>query len=111
MIIDPNLLQLVGLGIQGDPYLLDGRHLRWFFGRMLGFPRSGFRLRRRRSARDFEGLIDFIRRQSLTKAALTQPLTLGVRVSKRKGLVYQTAFPNDAPALRVDEQPIWIDFE
>ncbi|HYG61426.1 MAG TPA: hypothetical protein VEL74_02490, partial [Thermoanaerobaculia bacterium] len=111
MIIDPNLLQLVGLGIQGDPYLLDGRHLRWFFGRMLGFPRSGFRLRRRRNARDFEGLVDFIRRQSLTQAALTQPLTLGVRVSKHKGLVFQPAFPNDGPALRVDEQPVWLDFE
>ena len=67
-------------------------------------PLTARALRRRRSARGFEGLIDFIRRQSLTKAALTQPLTLGVRVSKQKGLVYQTAFPNDGPALRVDEQ-------
>jgi hypothetical protein len=46
--IDPNLLQIVGLGTKDDPYLVDGRHLRWFFGSLLGFPRSGFLLRRRR---------------------------------------------------------------
>jgi hypothetical protein len=47
--IDPQLLQLVALGTSDDPYLQDGRHLRWFFGRLLGFPRSGFLLRRHRA--------------------------------------------------------------
>lgn len=111
MIVDPNLLQLVGLGTKGDPYLLDGRHLRWFFGRLLGFPRSGFRLRRRRSARDFDGeAAKFVRHQHLTQAALASPLTPGLRVDKRGGLVFQTAFPSDSPGLRVDSQPVWLDF-
>jgi len=45
--INPALLQLIGLGTAQDAYLPDGRHLRWFMHRELGFPRSGFRLRRR----------------------------------------------------------------
>ena len=43
-LIDPNLLQLIGLGSKGDQDLPDGRHLRWIFHRLLGFPRTGFRL-------------------------------------------------------------------
>ena len=48
-LIDPNLLQLIGLGSKGDQDLPDGRHLRWIFNRLLGFPRTGFRLTRRPS--------------------------------------------------------------
>jgi hypothetical protein len=48
-LIDPNLLQLIGLGSEGDADIADCRHLRWIFHRLLGFPRTGFRLTRRPS--------------------------------------------------------------
>jgi hypothetical protein len=114
MIVDPNLLQLIALGTDGDRYTPDGRHLRWFFERLLGFPRSGFRLRRRPSARGFDdpalSNLGIIRRQSLTRTGLAGPHTPGIAVQKQGGLVYQTAFSADGPALRVDALPVWLDF-
>ena len=47
--VDPNLLSLAGVGLASDLDAPGGRHLRWFFGAPLGFPRGGIRLRRHAS--------------------------------------------------------------
>ena len=95
--IDPNLLQLVGLGTKADPYLADGRHLRWFFGRMLGFPRSGFILRRRRSPfgdlKTLRPLLPFMGKQSTTESALGTGARVhfdsGITISKTDGFTFK----------------------
>jgi hypothetical protein len=43
-IVAPRLLKLVGCGIAGDPYAVDGWHLRWFVSPEIGLPRHPFEL-------------------------------------------------------------------
>ena len=105
-LIDPNLLQLIGLGSKGDQDLPDGRHLRWVFHRLLGFPRTGFRLTRRRSLLN----IDFdappqgtppvksqLARQLELGTGVRRRFTSGLTVSKVGGFTYG---PAELPAAR-----------
>jgi len=116
--IDPELLQLVGLGTKGDSHIADGRHLRWFFGRWLGFPRSGFRLRRSASPTTparWKAIYtsgDVGRVQELTQAAIgpvRRRFATGLTVDKAGGLVFQAAGPASVPYLRLDTRPAWLD--
>jgi hypothetical protein len=110
--IDPNLLQLIGRGTRGDDQVPDGKHLRWFFGRLLGFPRSGFLLRRHPSYAtanwDTTPPDPLIRRQLLTSAALgagsVRRYPSGLTVRDAGGFVY------DANNLRLDATPVTLDF-
>lgn len=117
--LDPALLQLVGLGTKDDPYLPDGHHLRWFFGRLLGFPRTGFVLGRRRSLLDLdseelEGMFNLMGFQFLTSDELDtdvemQQFQSGLTVRKQGGFVYGSAQFNSSPALVVDGSPILLE--
>lgn len=116
--IDPNLLQLVGLGTAGDPYLQDGRHLRWFFGRLLGFPRSGFHLRRHRApfgsdAEVTKQVLNLMGLQEMSEAQLdggnAKRFPGGITVEKQDGFTY-TALPSGARYLRIDGKPITLSF-
>jgi hypothetical protein len=118
-LIDPNLLQLIGLGSKGDQDLPDGRHLRWIFNRLLGFPRSGFRLTRRPSLLT----IDFDAPPQGTppiRSQLTRQLELGggartrfpsgLTVSKAVGFAYGPADSGGSPLLRLDDRVVALDF-
>jgi hypothetical protein len=110
--IDPNLLQLIGRGTRDDEQVPDGKHLRWFFGRLLGFPRRGFLLRRHASYAtanwDAEPADPLIRRQFLTSTELGpgsfRRYPSGLSVSHAGGFVY------DANNLRLDTAPVMLDF-
>lgn len=112
--IDPTVLQLAGLGTTTDPYLHDGRHLRWFFGRMLGFPRSGFRLFRRRSpfdnAPDLRRLLLLMGGQITSRPQLgdgsAMTFASGCGISKANGFRYSTV--NGQELLRVDANAVTI---
>ena len=118
-LLDPNLLQLVGLGSSGDPDLPDGRHLRWIFHRLLGFPRSGFRLSRRPSlvAMDFDApaagsppvRAQLTRRLELGTGARVRFPT-GLTVSQAGGFAYGPAVAGGEPLLRIDSRPVSLDF-
>jgi|GEM_PF-5142585 len=116
--IDPNLLAMVGLGLHGDADAPDGRHLRWFFGAPLGFPRSGFRLRRQPSkihaAWDAVPVDPLIRPQATALADLgtsaSHRFASGLTVGKRGGFVYESALGGRNPPLRIDAQPVTLDF-
>lgn len=108
--IDPNLLQLIGRGTRGDEQVPDGKHLRWFFGRLLGFPRSGFLLRRHESYvnADWNAPDPLIRRQNLTSTELgggsSRRYPSGLTVGHAGGFTY------DAGNLRLDTTPVNLDF-
>ncbi|HYI12140.1 MAG TPA: hypothetical protein VEK57_24010 [Thermoanaerobaculia bacterium] len=110
--IDPNLLQLIGRGTRDDEQVPDGRHLRWFFGRLLGFPRSGFLLRRHPSYAtanwDATPADPLIRQQWLTAADLgtgfSRRFPSGLTVSHAGGFSY------DGGILRLDANPVNLDF-
>ncbi|HEX8169934.1 MAG TPA: hypothetical protein VF824_05270 [Thermoanaerobaculia bacterium] len=113
--IDPNVLQLVGLGTAGDPYLPDGRHLRWFFGRYLGFPRSGFRLRRRRSPFDPNGRAEEVKQRmgslATTKAVVGTSQWAqfgGIGLSQEGGFQYTKPSGSADPLLRITKKPLTI---
>jgi hypothetical protein len=117
--IDPNLLQIVGLGTKDDLYTQDGRHMRWFFGRLLGFPRSGFGLRRTRSPitpqrwNEIAAAGDVLRSQTLSQALVgpfTHRFPNGLTVSKESGLVYQTVPTDGGSYVRVDSKPVRLGF-
>lgn len=123
--IDPNLLQIIGLGTSGDPYLVDGRHLRWFSGRVLGFPRSGYRLLRRPSPIDWDPELlqaqGVLRsqgtRRDLIQAADTaqfladgRRLRSGLTVRRTGGLIYRQVYPGVDPFLQVDKTDVTLDF-
>ncbi len=104
--IEPSLLQIIGLGTEGDPYLPDGRHLRWLMHRELGFPRSGFHLVRRRSLAPWNEKVvlamGVLRQQSLVQGSLTPAEATadgglrcgsGLTVHRAGGLAFQTALP------------------
>jgi hypothetical protein len=118
-LLDPNLLQLVGLGSSGDLDIPDGRHLRWIFHRLLGFPRSGFRLSRRPSM----GAMDFdapVAGSPPVRAQLTRRLELGtgarvrfpsgLTLSQAGGFAYGPAVSGGEPLLRIDARPVMLDF-
>ncbi|HYQ03289.1 MAG TPA: hypothetical protein VER96_31660 [Polyangiaceae bacterium] len=118
-IIDPNLLQLVGLGAQGDADLPDGRHLRWLFHRLLGFPRTGFRLARRPSLLgvNFEApppgsppVRAQLTRQAELGAAARVRFPSGLTVSKAGGFVFGPATSGGQSLLRIDEAGLALDF-
>ncbi|MCU1230029.1 MAG: hypothetical protein JWO97_2913 [Acidobacteria bacterium] len=113
--IDPNLLQLVGLGTTSDPYAQDGNHLRWFFGRLLGFPRSGFGLLRRPTP--FDDFASLRRLLPLFGVQVTSRDELGDLSGKMldSGLGISTASPfqytaipsdDDGPYLKLGMQPV-----
>ena len=118
-LLDPNLLQLVGLGSSGDLDIPDGRHLRWIFHRLLGFPRSGFRLSRRPSmvAMDFDAPVAG---SPPVRAQLTRRLELGtgarvrfpsgLTLSQAGGFAYGPAVSGGEPLLRIDARPVTLDF-
>ena len=118
-LIDPNLLQLIGLGSTDDRDLPDGRHLRWIFHRLLGFPRTGFRLMRRPSLLT----IDFDAPPQGTppiKAQLTRQLELGtgartrfasgLTVSKAGGFTDGPADSGGQLLLKLDNRVVSLDF-
>ncbi len=118
-LIDPNLLQLIGLGSKGDQDLPDGRHLRWVFHRLLGFPRTGFRLTRRRSLLN----IDFdvppqgtppvksqLARQLELGTGVRRRFTSGLTVSKVGGFTYGPADSGGSLLLKLDERLVSLDF-
>jgi hypothetical protein len=116
--INPNLLQLVGLGTAGDPYLPDGRYLRWFFGRLLGFPRSGFFLRRHRAPFGSDEQTTKLLIGSMGRLITSEPILdggnswrfpSGITVEKREGFAY-TTMPNGIRYLRIDGRPIALSF-
>jgi hypothetical protein len=113
--IDPNLLQLFGLGLQTDALVPDGRHLRWFPGRLLGFPRSGFRLRRRPSYAigQWPAADPLIRLQRTSQAELvagtSRRFPNGITVGHATGFAYE-AVTTGSPLLRVDDVPVTLDF-
>jgi hypothetical protein len=115
--VDPNLLSLVGLGLADDPDVPDGRHLRWFFGRYVGFPRSGFRLSRHPSLANAawdSSPPDPLLRSQLTGEAdvgpgLTRRFESGLTISKAGGFAYEALGTPSAP-MRVDTQPVILDF-
>lgn len=119
--IDPSFLSLTAVGVaagqsQGD--LSEGRHLRWFFGAPLGFPRSGFRLHRRSSA----ALLDWshppagspIVAQATSRTELGTGATMrfdnGLTVSKPGGFVFDNILQGSAPLLRIDARITALDF-
>lgn len=108
--IDPNLLQLIGQGTHDDEQVPDGKHLRWFFGRLLGFPRSGFLLSRHPTYAfaNWDTFDPLIRQQSLTSAALgpgaSRRYPSGLTVSHAGGFEYDTDY------LRLDATPVMLDF-
>lgn len=114
--VDPNLLSLVGLGLMDDPDVPDGRHLRWFFGRYVGFPRSGFWLTRHPSLANAawdSPTPDPLLRTQLTGQAevglgLTRRFPSGLTVSKAGGFTYQAVGTSSVP-MRVDTQPVTLD--
>jgi hypothetical protein len=118
-LIDPNLLQLVGLGSTGDADIADGRHLRWVFHRLLGFPRTSFRLTRRPSllAIDFNApppgtppIRSQLTRQVELGSGSRIRFPSGLTVSKTGGFVYGPADSGGQPLLRLDDRPMSLDF-
>jgi hypothetical protein len=117
--VDPNLLSIVGVGLSSDLDVPDGRHLRWFIGATLGFPRSGLLLRRHASKVnvnwDPAGPPDpLIQQSGLTQADLGfgpfHRFDNGLTVGKAGNFAYTTTAPNTPPMLRVDAQPVTCDF-
>ena len=116
--VDPNLLSLVGIGTLGDADLADGRHLRWFMGAPLGFPRSGFRLRRHVSKLlldwDAAPADPLVHSAGLTQSDLgTGPnhrFDSGLTVSKDGWLAYVQTTQGSAPMLRVDDRTVAFEF-
>lgn len=117
--VDPNLLSLAGVGVASDPDTPDGRHLRWFFGAPLGFPRGGIRLRRHASKAlaswDNATTPDpLIRTQFLSQADLgtgpSRRFDSGLNVAKSGGLAYAGVAGGPSPLLRVDALPVTFDF-
>ena len=116
--VDPNLLSLVGLGLAADPDVPDGRHLRWFFGRYVGFPRSGFRLSRHKSlvdaAWDAPNPDPLIHAQPTSQAdvglGLTRRFPSGLTISKAGGFTYQSVASGSPSLLRLDAQAVTLDF-
>jgi hypothetical protein len=113
------MLSLLGLGTNGDPYAQNGRHLRWFFGPMLGFPRSGFLLRRRVSPLGWHDPVlagsGLIRTQLTSQGALgtsPQRFPSGITVAKRNGFTYvTTTVPGLPPLLKIEGAfPVTFDF-
>jgi hypothetical protein len=110
--IDPNLLQLIGRGTRGDEQVPDGKHLRWFFGRLLGFPRRGFLLRRHASYAtanwDATPADPLILRQSLHATDLgngsSRRYPSGLTVSQTGGFVYNEGY------LRIHATPVNLDY-
>lgn len=108
--IDPNFLQLIGRGTRDDEQVPDGKHLRWFFGRLLGFPRGGFLLRRHASyaTANWDAPDPLIRRQLLTSTELGpgsfRRYPSGLSVRHAGGFVY------DGNHLRLDATPVMLDF-
>lgn len=119
LLVDPALLQLVGLGTKDDPYLPDGHHLRWFFGRLLGFPRTGFALARRPALIDLNleqcnEMFDLMGLQVLTKDELgadvdRHSFSSGLTVRKKEGFAYGSGQFNSSPALQVDDNPLYFE--
>lgn len=121
--IEASFLQLIGLGTQGDPYLRDGRHLRWFMHRELGFPQSGFRLTRRPALVPWNEKtvlrLGVAREQNLTEvevgAAAPSPdgalrFPNGLTVRKATPLGFVTPPPFGLPFLRLDGAPLTLRF-
>lgn len=115
--IDPNLLQLIGLGSIDDPDIDDGRHLRWMFHRLLGFPRTGFELRRRPSLVDSDFNPHEPGMPSLYVQPTRQPnlgtgtrirFSNGLTVSKVDGFTYGP--PESSSALTIAGKPLKLDF-
>jgi hypothetical protein len=118
-LIDADLLQLIGHGSTGDPDLPDGRHLRWIFHRLRGFPRSGFRLRRRPSllGLDFEKQVPqvvTVHSQLTRRAELgtgqRRRFANGLTVFKAGGFAVGPATAGGEPVLRIDAQPVDLGF-
>lgn len=116
--INPKLLQLVGLGTAGDPYLPDGRHLRWFFGRLLGFPRSGFLLARHRApfgsdqqtTKELIGAMSqLITSQPVLDGGSMRRFSSGITVEKASGFTYSTG-SDGVKYLKIDNRPITLSF-
>lgn len=117
--IDPRMMQLAALGTQDDPYLADGRHLRWFMNPTLGFPRTGFVLKRREAlvwdpeTLQGEGLL---REQYVTEPEMASGNWLDQRVEFPNGLtVSRTFWPPSFgtiagfEALELDPMPYLLD--
>ena len=111
--IDPHLLQLVGLGTEGDPYLRDGRHLRWFFAPALGFPRTGFQLLRRHPANE-KDLLRVGQRQNTTRPDIEpagravqdgRALDNGLTITKQGGLTWRAPSTHEPACLSIDSRP------
>lgn len=118
-LIDPNLLQLIGLGSTGDPDVADGRHLRWLFHRTLGFPRTGFKLTRRPSLvkLNFEApppgtppIRSQLTRQTELGTGARMRFASGLTVSKEGGFVFGPAESGGQPLLRLDTRLVSVDF-
>jgi hypothetical protein len=116
--VDPNLLTLVGLGTADDKDVPDGRHLRWFFGRYVGFPRSGFVLSRHPSlvgaVWDPPNINPLIHGQPTDENdvgfGLTRRFASGLTISKVGGFAYRAVALGSPPMMRVDGQEITLDF-
>jgi hypothetical protein len=116
--VDPNLLALVALGTAGDKDVPDGRHLRWFFGSYVGFPRSGFALSRHPSlvgaVWDPPNANPLIHGQPTGENdigfGLTRRFASGLTISKVGGFAYRALTPGSPPMMRVDGQEITLDF-
>jgi hypothetical protein len=117
--VDPNLLSIVGVGLSSDLDVPDGRHLRWFIGATLGFPRSGLLLQRHASKVnvnwDPAGPPDpLIQQSGLAQTDLgfgsLHRFDNGLTVAKAGGFAYTTTAPNTPPMLRVDAVPVTCDF-
>lgn len=116
--VDPNLLALVGLGTADDKDVPDGRHLRWFFGPYVGFPRSGFALSRHPSlvgaVWDPPNASPLIHGQPTSENdvgfGLTRRFVSGLTISKVGGFAYRAVTPGSPAMMRVDGQEITLDF-
>ncbi|MFZ2472640.1 MAG: hypothetical protein WAW52_11960 [Methanothrix sp.] len=116
--IDPNLLQMVGLGTIDDPYMQNGRHLRWFFERLLGFPRTGFHLMRRPCPfHDPKALRPLLTAMGLEKTTENELGTAhglrsfesGLTISKLDGFTFISVSDpaiEEYPILKIDSKPI-----
>lgn len=118
-LIDPNLLQLIGLGSQGDHDLADGRHLRWMFHRLLGFPRTGFLLMRRPSllTSDFNPqqpgmpvVHSVLTRRAELGTGNRFRYTQGLTVSKADGFDFGPPESGGQPLLRIGGKPVVLEF-
>jgi len=117
--VDPNLLSIVGVGLASDPDVPDGRHLRWFMGAPLGFPRGGFRLRRHVSRAlaswDQTTPSDPLIHQQWTSQSDLGPgpnrrFDSGLTVAKAGPFLYGATSPAAVPQLKLDAPPVTFDF-